>query len=618
MGPRGNGRMLPIRTAVLVVHGMGIQRPLDTVRGVIKAVWLSGRIEDAANKVWFHPERSGIDIDLAVITTNWVPGTIPNRSVDFHELYWSHLMSETRGIAVLLWLFELARKGPRLKPNMALVWGAAALFLVLMILSTALIVLKVIERLAEVHTQPDSILFAPVLMFAIFGIGSSLIFIWFRAWRLAAVAAAFGGGLLLFYFLAKDQAVIWATWFLPSLVALIATRLLMGGWGVFMFAVAYILSAGYEYLVHLRKSTTWAVAPLDLIPWTMDSSWCVVAASVILLTYLIVSVVFLQPYLGDAARYFRDAPSNVAVRREIRRQAVSTLENLHLSGRYDRIVVVAHSLGTAIAYDMLRAYFARVARYLPTSGDGLDAKIADAEAEIDKFNVACALSRKNKTPLPDATDMCDRGRLIIEQICRMVQAERAAAKAAMSPDAVPLAADEIIPTKHRAWLVSDFVTLGSPLTHAHYLMCDGQTVDELTKDFARRVDEREFPVCPPERVAGDGGDAPLTYLRTGDPHGPRLFHNGALFGLTRWSNLYFPVSELFNGDAIGGPVAEVFGNGVHDVELQAGSPRGSGFDAHIRYWYVPDQGLLPEHIRMLRAAIDLSEAGFRKRMSGAA
>jgi hypothetical protein len=604
MGPKVSGRMLPIRTAVLVVHGMGIQRPLETVRGVIKAVWLSGHSDDANNKVWFHPERSGIDIDLAVITTNWVPGVTPNRSIDFHELYWSHLMSETPAIAVLLWLFELARKGPRLKPNMALVWGAAALFLVLMILSIAMIALKLIERLAEVHGQDDSILFAPVLMFAIFGVGSCFIFAWFRAWSLAAGAAIFGVALLLFYFFAKEQPVIWATWFLPSLVALLATMVLMGGWGIIVFVVAYILSCGYEYLVHVRTSVGWTVSPWDLIPWKMDSPWCVVAACVILVTYLIVSVVFLQPYLGDAARYFRNAPSNVAVRREIRHQAVSTLENLHLSGRYDRIVIVAHSLGSAIAYDMLRAYFARVARYLPTTGDGLDAKIAAAEAEIDTFNAA---SKQTKAAVPDPTAMRSLGRQIIAQISAIVQAERAAAKAAMPPDAVPVAADEIIPTRQRAWLVSDFVTLGSPLTHAHYLMCQGETEAELAADFARRVDEREFPVCPPERVAGAGGDAPLTYVRTGDANGPRSFHNGALFGLTRWTNLFFPVSELFNGDAIGGPLTDVFGKGVVDVPLAADSPRGSGFDAHIRYWYVPDKDPISGHIRQLRKAINLAE-----------
>jgi hypothetical protein len=31
--------------------------------------------------------------------------------------------------------------------------------------------------------------------------------------------------------------------------------------------------------------------------------------------YLALYAVFLQPYLGDAARYFRNSPGNVAVRR---------------------------------------------------------------------------------------------------------------------------------------------------------------------------------------------------------------------------------------------------------------------------------------------------------------
>ncbi|MBJ6903642.1 hypothetical protein, partial [Vibrio cholerae] len=75
---------------------------------------------------------------------------------------------------------------------------------------------------------------------------------------------------------------------------------------------------------------------------------------------------FLQPYLGDAARYFRGSPANVAVRRAIRKEAVGTLERLHTSGQYDRIIVVAHSLGCVVSYDMLRTYFSRVCDELPT------------------------------------------------------------------------------------------------------------------------------------------------------------------------------------------------------------------------------------------------------------
>lgn len=85
----------PKRTAVLVVHGMGLQRPLDTVREILNAVWLGDTESGADKRIWVHPERSDADIDLPVITTNEIPGT-DGRRADFHELYWSHLMSETR------------------------------------------------------------------------------------------------------------------------------------------------------------------------------------------------------------------------------------------------------------------------------------------------------------------------------------------------------------------------------------------------------------------------------------------------------------------------------------------------------------------------------------------
>jgi hypothetical protein len=50
------------RTAVLVVHGMGSQRPLDTVRGVVEAVSLEGDLSARGERrIGTHPERSGVD-----------------------------------------------------------------------------------------------------------------------------------------------------------------------------------------------------------------------------------------------------------------------------------------------------------------------------------------------------------------------------------------------------------------------------------------------------------------------------------------------------------------------------------------------------------------------------
>ena len=122
------------RTAILVVHGIGSQRALETVRGVIRAVWRNRKNpDDKGRRIWTHPQRDGADIDLAVMTTNTVPGSTDKRVVDFHELYWAHLMSETKAVAVLLWLYELCRKGPIMKPGMNGLWWAAAIFLCLII-----------------------------------------------------------------------------------------------------------------------------------------------------------------------------------------------------------------------------------------------------------------------------------------------------------------------------------------------------------------------------------------------------------------------------------------------------------------------------------------------------
>src|SRR5262245_6145802 len=123
------------RTAILVVHGIGSQRALETMRGVIRGIWLNrSNPNDRGRRIWMHPERDGADIDLSVMTTNTVPDT-GGRRIDFHELYWAHLMSETKAVAVLLWLYELCRKGPIMKPGMNGMWWAAAIFLCLMNLS---------------------------------------------------------------------------------------------------------------------------------------------------------------------------------------------------------------------------------------------------------------------------------------------------------------------------------------------------------------------------------------------------------------------------------------------------------------------------------------------------
>lgn len=245
------------RTAVLVVHGMGSQRVLDTVRGVVNAVWLDtdGEPGEDDQRYWLHPERKHNDLDLSVITTSDVPGTADHRSVDFHELYWAHLMSETRAVAVLLWLFELVRKGPRLKPGMRALWWGVTIFLCLLVQSVVLLVLhgillflgnppliddKILFGVVKestsiflsdhIYHEPEALLLAP--FFVLFMAASyAALFSTFRwAWKImigAGVLALISG--LFFYYGINQPFLAWFTsLFLPIIVSLCVAAIAMG------------------------------------------------------------------------------------------------------------------------------------------------------------------------------------------------------------------------------------------------------------------------------------------------------------------------------------------------------------------------------------------------------
>ena len=216
------------RTAVLVVHGMGSQRALDTVRGIVDAVWLDSdaKPRKGDKRYWLHPEKKIDDVDLSVITTSDIPGTPDHRSVDFHELYWAHLMSETRAVAVLLWLIEMVRKGPRLKPGMRALWWGSTIFLCLLIQSVVLLFLHgvlqflgsppliddghipfgVVKDTVSVYLlnhpyhEPQALLLAPFFVLFMAASYAALFSTLRRAWKIAIVAALIGvfSGLLFY------------------------------------------------------------------------------------------------------------------------------------------------------------------------------------------------------------------------------------------------------------------------------------------------------------------------------------------------------------------------------------------------------------------------------------
>jgi hypothetical protein len=282
-----------------------------------------------------------------------------------------------------------------------------------------------------------------------------------------------------------------------------------------------------------------------------DVPWLAATGKVLLAVAAAAITGWLTGSLGDAARYLDTRPANIVLRQAVRARVVATLRRLHECERYDRIIVVGHSLGGVVAYDALRLLWRE-----RVCADGIV-----ISSEVDDGAVAQAGDRLERSVAAGAD---------VPSVVRRfhtAQSTCAAQLRAAHPD---------------LWLVTDLITLGSPVAHATWLLADGGD------DLAVRVRERELPTCPPQT-----GVAGVATYRYPDAAGQKL-HHGALFAVTRWTNAWFP------GDPVGGPVRPTgrldhgpldreagLGAGVKDVALPG--PRGvlRGLASHSRYWTDP-------------------------------
>ena len=177
--------------------------------------------------------------------------------------------------------------------------------------------------------------------------------------------------------------------------------------------------------------------------------------------------------------------------------------------------------------------------------------------------------------------------------------------------------------------MSDFVTLGSPLTHAEFLLA----YDEA--DMRAQQDQRILPTCPPMLEFDRTTDARHFSFWPGKRRSRdnaeeaeffRLPHHAAHFAYTRWTNIYSKSRAILWGDLISGPLAGHFDAGVAGTKLrgildiavlperdEAGTAKGSvPFFTHTKYWKAdistgPTDKPVPFHVRKLREAIKLVE-----------
>ena len=427
-----------MKQAVLLIHGIGEQRPMDTLRSFVESVWTTDETvqrnhPDAAG-VWSKPYTLSQDFELRRLTTAENKAGI---RTDFFELYWAHLMGGTKVAHVVSWAVTLLMRLPSSVPRHL--------------------------RLA-----------------------------YYTCWMLVLV----GIGL------------------------------------TYRFAIAKAAGhTGVPVWVNL-------VLGLAVIPLVMS---------------------ILLNFVGDAARYLHVAPPNVGCRSAIRSMGVQVLNSLH-ERDYDRIIVVGHSLGSVIGYDILNFAWNQFNAVEPTKA----APLFDALGALEDLTVAHA----DGAPLDGAQF-------------------RAAQRAYFN---------EFTANGSR-WRVTDFVTLGSPLAHAQILLAHNSA------DLTAKCDIRELPRCPPtlEASRAAGGIRRFSYPLNAPARTP---HQAAVFGPTRWSNLYFPCTALARGDLVGGPLRDIFGAGIRDIAVNTKIWRG--FLSHTHYWTADARD--NSHVLNLREVLDLIDA----------
>jgi len=474
------------KQAVVVIHGMGEQMPMDTIKGFVRAAWetvtdLTANGLPNPAEVWSKPDVRTGSLELRRITTRQsiVTDTFARgvRS-DFYELYWADLSGGSTWSQVQDWIIGLLWRNPftRVPRNVFLAW------VVLWLIALSVIVLAI----ATVLPDPANI-------------GS------FNLWD-------------------------------------------------------------HPPLEYLRSYKGWQLGIL-----TAALTW--VASS------------FIVPYFGRVVRYTRAKPDNIAARKNIRDRGLALLAELHKKD-YERIIVVGHSLGSILAYDLISYFWAnRPAARVVVQGS----------AEFDALKEIEAALIDPRWPADPAVAAYREAQTKFARLLRR------------RPKLADGDADQ-------RWLITDFITLGSPLSHAEFLMASSKA------DLKKRKDDREYPTSPPLREELD--PATITKakqagfaLNANDPKllafpfGTNMWqlHHAAPFAAVRWTNIYDPAFLVAFGDLISGPVAPVFGHGIIDKNLRKLRRCQSWRFTHTRYWTVPKSitRRVPERIKQLREALDL-------------
>lgn len=475
------------KQAIVVIHGMGEQVPMDTLRGFVRAVWETDT-EITKNglpnpaEVWSKPDLRTGSLELRRITTRQ---SIPTQNFakgvrsDFYEMYWADLSSGSTLGQVEDWIRGLLLRNP-------------------------------------------------------------------------------------FTRVPRDVFLAWCLLWILTLVVL-------------TFAIATTLPA---------KAALWGIRFWDYPPLSWLSDWQSWQLALATGFFGFVLNGFVVPYFGRVVRYTRATPDNIAARKNIRERGLALLSDLH-NGDYDRVIIVGHSLGSILAYDLISYFWAtRTAPRTVVEGTPEFAALRDLEQVL-----------KDTADL-SSQDAAQKFDPVRRAFCRALRSRPRPAAGAVDG----------------RWLITDLVTLGSPLGHADFLLA------KSAKDLAKRRADRDLPTSPPLRELLDPEGVPKAKAAglPIDPERPQLLcfpfgskgewqlHHAAPFAAVRWTNVHDPARLVFFGDVISSPVARAFGSGVMDIDLRAERGQSLRF-SHTRYWWMPKSGgQTPKHVEILRRVLDLA------------
>jgi hypothetical protein len=467
-----------MRQAVIVIHGMGEQQPMGTIRSFVDAVLPA---EGDVPAYYSKPDRLSELFELRQLQA-----TGSRMRTDFYEYYWAYNVESTKLWSVLLWMLRLMLRSPKHVPH-----GVRA--------------------------------------------------IWWLSWALLA-----------------------------SFLVLLALGL----------------------LGPVSKSIK------DAGPLTLVGALIFVSLSAI--QFVLIS------YVGDAARYLSPLPANINLRQKIRSQGVQLLRKLHASNKYNRIIIVGHSLGSVIGHDIIGRFWLENNEQLPA---------IETDPKVKKLILDAMAAGRSAQPII-RDELSEAGELLY----RTPHDPRALQNFQRSQ----LKAWREQCTLGNPWRISDFITLGSPLAHAELFLAANK------EEFESRKRQREVVTCPPQRDAkgyaysapnpvvvgsvepGNGSKAEKRYT-------PLVLHHAAPFAVTRWTNLYFPVKWGLLGDLVGGPLASAFGPGIRDVPVRTARRLGWTLRAHTSYWFCSGDSnpqaavsaspttAVPDALNALRAALALNE-----------